>query len=64
MTMGKNVGTLDRILRVIVGLGILSLYFVGPQSPWALIGLVPLATAVIGFCPAYRLIGIRTCAMK
>lgn len=62
--MGKNVGTLDRILRVIVGLGILSLYFVGPQSPWALIGLVPLATAVIGFCPAYRLIGIRTCAMK
>lgn len=62
--MGKNVGTLDRILRVIVGLGILSLYFIGPQSPWALIGLVPLATAVIGFCPAYRLIGIRTCAMK
>ena len=51
----KNVGNIDRALRVIVGLGLLSLVFVGPQSLWGLVGLVPLATAALGFCPAYRL---------
>jgi len=57
----KNVGNLDRALRVILGLGLLSLVFVGPQTLWGLVGIVPLATAAIGFCPVYRLFGIRTC---
>lgn len=57
----KNVGKIDRMLRVVVGLGLLSLVFVGPQTLWGLVGLVPLATAAIGFCPAYRLVGINTC---
>ena len=60
--MQKNVELVDRVLRVIVGLGLLSLCLVGPQTLWELVGLVPLLTAFVGFCPAYRLIGIRTCS--
>ncbi|HYI71458.1 MAG TPA: DUF2892 domain-containing protein [Skermanella sp.] len=59
--MSKNVGSIDRILRIVVGLGLISLVFVGPQTPWGWIGIVPLLTAAISFCPLYTLIGIRTC---
>jgi hypothetical protein len=59
--MQRNEGTIDRVLRIIAGLGILSLVFVGPQTPWGWLGLVPLATGLVGFCPAYTLLGIRTC---
>lgn len=55
-----NVGTADRIVRVAIGLGLLSLTVVGPQSLWGLVGLVPLATAAFGACPAYSLIGVAT----
>jgi len=61
--MATNEGTLDRILRVIVGLAILSLAFVGPQTPWAYLGLVPLLTGIVGFCPAYAIFGVRTCKL-
>jgi hypothetical protein len=56
----SNIGTVDRVLRIIVGLGLLSIIFVGPQTLWGLIGLVPLVTGLVGFCPAYRLLGICT----
>jgi Protein of unknown function (DUF2892) len=59
--LSKNIGSIDRILRIVVGLGLLSLVFVGPQTPWGWIGVVPLLTAAISFCPLYTLIGIRTC---
>ena len=59
--MPVNIGTIDRLLRLIVGLAILSLVFVGPKSLWGLVGLIPLGTVVFGFCPAYALFGIRTC---
>jgi hypothetical protein len=59
--LAKNVGSIDRILRIVVGLGLISLVFVGPQTPWGWVGIVPLLTAFIGFCPLYTLIGIRTC---
>lgn len=59
-----NVGVLDRFLRVIVGLGVIALVFVGPQSPWGWLGLVPLATGLLGTCPAYTLLGIRTCPRR
>lgn len=62
--MSANVGTLDRLLRIVFGLGLLSLVFVGPQTLWGLLGIIPLATAVFGYCPAYALLGIRTCPMK
>lgn len=58
--MKSNIGTVDRILRIVVGLGLLSIIFVGPQTLWGLVGLVPLVTALVGFCPAYRLLGICT----
>jgi hypothetical protein len=57
-----NIGKIDRILRVIAGLVLLSLIFIGPHTLWGLIGLVPLGTALIGFCPAYKLLGISTCS--
>jgi hypothetical protein len=57
----KNEGTLDRTLRVIVGLAVLALTVVGPRSPWGLVGLVPIATGLIGYCPLYTVLGIRTC---
>ena len=60
----KNENGLDRTLRVLLGAGILSLYFLGPQTPWALIGLVPLVTGLIGSCPIYTLFGMRTCPLK
>jgi hypothetical protein len=62
--MTTNEGSIDRALRVIVGLGILSLAFIGPQTPWAYIGIVPVLTGLIGWCPAYTLLGINTCPIK
>lgn len=62
--MKTNVGSIDRTIRVIAGLAILSLWFFldGDQRWFALIGVVPLATAALGWCPAYTLIGVSTCA--
>lgn len=59
-----NVGTIDRALRVIIGLALISLVFIGPQTPWGWIGLLPLATAAVGFCPAYLPFGLSTCRMR
>ena len=56
-----NEGTVDRAVRIVLGLGILSLAFVGPRTPWAWLGVVPLLTGLVGFCPAYRIFGISTC---
>ena len=61
--MPRNEGALDRTLRVLVGLGVLSLAFVGPQTPLGYIGLVPILTGLVGYCPVYSLFGIRTCPM-
>ena len=60
--MQKNVGTVDRVLRVLVGLALLSLLFFldGPARWLGLIGLVPLLTAAVGSCPAYSVFGIAT----
>lgn len=62
--MTRNEGTIDRALRIIAGLVLLSLVFIGPQTPWGWIGLVPLVTGLVGFCPVYRILGINTCALK
>jgi hypothetical protein len=60
--MHANVGPVDRVVRIVLGLAILSLWFVleEPTRWWALVGLVPLATALLGWCPAYRLLGLST----
>jgi hypothetical protein len=60
--MQRNEGTLDRTLRIAVGLGLLALAFIGPKTPWAgALALVLLVTGLVGFCPVYRVFGIRTC---
>jgi hypothetical protein len=59
-----NEGMLDRALRVVLGIVLLSLVFVGPKSMLGLIGLVPLGTGLIGFCPLYRLVGLNTCPLE
>jgi hypothetical protein len=60
----KNEGAVDRILRIAIGAVLLSLVFVGPQTAWGYIGLVPLITGLIGSCPAYQIFGISTCSRK
>ena len=57
----QNVGGIDKVIRIIAGLVLLSLVFVGPQTPWGWIGIIPLATGLLGFCPAYKIFGINTC---
>lgn len=59
--MTRNMGSADRIIRGIVGVVLLALVFVGPQTAWGWIGVVPLATALMGNCPAYSIFGIKTC---
>ncbi len=57
----KNVGGIDQVLRIIAGLVLISLVFIGPQTPWGWIGLIPLVTGALGFCPLYKIIGLNTC---
>jgi hypothetical protein len=59
--MSVNEGTIDRAVRIAVGLALISLVFVGPQTSWGWLGVVPLLTGVIGWCPAYTLLGVNTC---
>jgi Inner membrane protein YgaP-like, transmembrane domain len=59
--MNFNVGILDRTLRIVVGLILLSLVFVGPKSLWGLVGLIPFLTGLARFCPAYQVTGVSTC---
>ena len=57
----RNEHPAERMLRVVVGVGLLSLVFVGPQTYWGLLGLIPLATGLLGSCPLYTLFGVSTC---
>lgn len=57
----KNIHSIERIVRVIVGLAIISLAFVGPKSDWAWLGVIPVLTGLVGWCPPYQLLGISTC---
>lgn len=59
--MTKNIHSIERILRIVVGLGLTSMAFIGPANPWFLLGLVPVLTGVLGWCPPYALLGINTC---
>lgn len=62
--MKTNVGTVDRSLRIVVGLALLSLFFFleGPARSWSLVGLVMLGTGLSGFCPLYTLLGFSSCS--
>lgn len=64
--MKKNVGGIDKILRVVVGLGLLSMLFLaeGAAKWYGLIGLVPLGTGLTGYCPLYSILGLNTCPLS
>ncbi len=61
--MHRNVGTIDRIGRTLIGGGLLA-WAISGGPVWAWIGILPLATGLLGWCPAYRLLGVRTCPLK
>lgn len=60
----KNEHKIERVLRVVIGLALIALVFVGPKTLWGLVGIVPLATGLVGSCPLYTLFGISTCPRK
>lgn len=59
--MKKNVHSIEQALRIVVGLILVSLAFVGPANLWFLVGLIPLITGIVGWCPPYAMLGINTC---
>ncbi|MCJ8191610.1 YgaP family membrane protein [Sphingomicrobium aestuariivivum] len=59
--MLHNVGKIDRVARVVIGLILVAMVFVGPKTSWGWLGLVPLVTGLVGTCPAYSLLGINSC---
>jgi hypothetical protein len=61
MTFTKNMGGLDRALRIAVGVALIALALGGQIGAWAWLGVIPLATALIGWCPAYLPFGLNTC---
>ncbi len=62
--MNMNVGSVDRILRIVVGLALIALAATGTVGAWGYIGVVPVLTGLFRFCPAYTLLGMNTCGMK
>ncbi|HEU0189287.1 MAG TPA: DUF2892 domain-containing protein [Gallionella sp.] len=62
--MKLNEGTIDRALRVTAGLALIALAATGTIGTWGWIGIMPLLTGAIGFCPAYTILGVSTCSMK
>jgi hypothetical protein len=62
--MKTNLGGIDRALRIIVGIVLIALVLSGNIGLWGWIGVVPLVTGLVGFCPAYRLLGLNSCPLK
>ncbi len=62
--MEKNLGSVDRGVRAVVGLVLLTMMFTWPHTIWGLVGIVPFSTAVVGVCPLYRLFGFSTCPAR
>lgn len=62
--MKVNLHKYDRGFRIILGLGLVSMAFAGPQNLWFLLGLIPLLTGAVGYCPLYQIVGISTCPFK
>lgn len=55
-----NIGPIERVVRALLGVGIISLAVVGPRTPWGYLGFIPLLTALLGWCALYRILGIST----
>jgi hypothetical protein len=61
--MQKNIGGIDKIARIVIGIGLIAWAVLGGPV-WAWIGVLPLATGLLGWCPAYSMLGIKTCPLK
>ncbi len=62
--MTKNVGGIDRILRIVIGVALIAAAATGTVGVWGYLGLVPLATGLMGWCPPYAMFGFNTCSVK
>ena len=62
--MTKNIGSIDRLLRAVIGLTLIALAATGTVGWWGWLGVLPLVTAAVGWCPPYALLGWNTCATK
>ena len=62
--ISKNEGKVDRALRVVAGVALISMVFIGPETAWGWVGLLPLITGLVGNCPTYKLLGIDTLGPK
>lgn len=62
--MKKNIHSIERVVRIVLGLVLTSLAFWGPSNTWFLLGLIPLATGLVGWCPPYAMFGISTCSVN
>lgn len=62
--MKSNVGGIDKIIRIVAGLVLIALAIMGIGAPWTYIGVVPLVTGLMGWCPAYTLLGMNTCPLS
>jgi hypothetical protein len=61
--MTKNIHSIERVIRILLGIGLVSMAFVGPANLWFLLGAIPLVTGLVGWCPPYALLGINTCKL-
>lgn len=59
--MKKNIHQIERVVRIVLGLVLISMAFIGPANTWFLLGAIPLATGLVGWCPPYAMLGINTC---
>lgn len=64
MLFRKNQHAVERVVRILLGVGLLSVVFVGPQTVWGWLGVVPLVTGLAGSCPLYTLFGFSTCPLQ
>ena len=62
--MTKNIHPVERVIRVVVGIVLTTMAFVGPANPWFLLGIIPVLTGLVGWCPPYQMLGINTCNLK
>ena len=62
--MNTNIGSIDRLVRVVLGVGLLLLTFEGPRTAWGYLGLIPLITGLLGYCPLYRAFGRKALGTK
>lgn len=59
--MQQNIGTVDKAVRILVGLALIAMVFVGPQTPLGWIGVPVILIALVGMCPLYKILGVSTC---